>query len=119
MQPQDVGVPATEFVYPATHLSEMSVHSKIVMPRLNVPVNCVTTKRKRHRDINCEVEKRQESDRSRECPHRTSPAHLTVKLRGRPEAPSERRGRTLPFSARGAKPQAHHGPLQRLLGGRL
>ncbi len=56
---------------------------------------------------------------------------LTVKLRGRPmhqaalqsnEAlqaypmrPSGRRGRTISSSARGAKPLAHHGPLERLL----
>jgi hypothetical protein len=30
--------------------------------------------------------------------------------------PDERRGRILSSSARGAKPQAPHGPLQRLLG---
>jgi hypothetical protein len=42
---------------------------------------------------------------------------LTVKLRGRPEAPARRRGRTLSSSARGAKQQAPHGPLQRLLDG--
>jgi len=41
---------------------------------------------------------------------------LTVKLRGRAEAPDWRRGRTLSPGARGAKPLAHHGPLQRLLG---
>jgi len=40
---------------------------------------------------------------------------LTVKLRGRTEAPDGSRGRTLPPSARGAKPTTHHGPLQRLL----
>jgi len=40
---------------------------------------------------------------------------LTVKVGGRPEAPPKRRGRTLSPGARGAKPQAHHGPLQRLL----
>jgi len=44
---------------------------------------------------------------------------LTVKLRGRTTTPDRRRGRTLSPSARGAKPQAHHGPLQRLLGGWL
>ncbi len=38
-----------------------------------------------------------------------------MKLRGRPEAPLERRGRTLSSGARGAQPQAHHGPLERLL----
>src|SRR5205085_5797067 len=41
---------------------------------------------------------------------------LTVKLRGRTTTPDKRRGRTLSAGARGAKPQAHHGPLQRLLG---
>ena len=41
---------------------------------------------------------------------------LTVKLTGRPEASDQRRGRTLSSRARGAQPQAHHGPLQRLLG---
>ena len=40
---------------------------------------------------------------------------LTVKLRGRTEAPEERRGRTLSFGARGAKELTHHGPLERLL----
>ena len=40
---------------------------------------------------------------------------LTVKLRGRPEAPDKRRGRTLSSGARGAKQTTHHGPLQRLL----
>ena len=39
---------------------------------------------------------------------------LTVKLRGRTEAPEGAEGAQSP-SARGAKPQAHHGPLQRLL----
>jgi hypothetical protein len=39
---------------------------------------------------------------------------LTVKLRGRTEAPQGAEGAQFP-SARGAKPQAHHGPLQRLL----
>ena len=39
---------------------------------------------------------------------------LTVKLRGRAEAPDGAEGAQFP-SARGAKPQAHHGPLQRLL----
>ena len=42
---------------------------------------------------------------------------LTVKLRGRTTTPDERRGRTLSPGARGAEPQAHHGPLQRLLEG--
>src|SRR5947208_1928631 len=44
---------------------------------------------------------------------------LTVKLRGRPTTPDERRGRTLSSRARGAKQTTPHGPLQRLLGGRL
>jgi len=43
-------------------------------------------------------------------------SRLTVKLRGRTTTPDKRRGRTLSPGARGAKPQAHHGPLQRLLG---
>jgi hypothetical protein len=38
-------------------------------------------------------------------------------LSGRPEAPDKRRGRTMLSGARGAEPQALHGPLQRLLGG--
>jgi hypothetical protein len=38
-----------------------------------------------------------------------------VKLRGRAEAPDGAEGAQF-LSARGAKPQAHHGPLQRLLG---
>ena len=41
---------------------------------------------------------------------------LTAKLRGRPEAPLKRRGRTLASRARGATTQAVHGSLQRLLG---
>ena len=40
---------------------------------------------------------------------------LTVKLRGRTTTPDKRRGRTLSPGACGAKPAAHHGPLQRLL----
>src|SRR5579859_4155768 len=43
---------------------------------------------------------------------------LTVKLRGRAEAPDGAEGAQF-LSARGAKPQAHHGPLQRLLAGGL
>src|SRR5436853_3140763 len=39
---------------------------------------------------------------------------LTVKLRGRTEAPDGAEGAEF-LSARGAKPQAHHGPLRRLL----
>src|SRR6266853_1209956 len=39
---------------------------------------------------------------------------LTVKLRGRPEAPDQRRGRTLSPRARGAQPPTPHGPHQRL-----
>ena len=38
-----------------------------------------------------------------------------MKLRGRPEAPTKRRGRTLSSRARGAYPPTVHGPLQRLL----
>jgi hypothetical protein len=41
-----------------------------------------------------------------------------VKLRGRTEAPDGAEGAQFP-SARGAKPQAHHGPLQRLLDRRI
>src|SRR5205814_1869358 len=41
---------------------------------------------------------------------------LTVELRGRPEAPTKRRGRTLSSRARGADPLDVHGPLQRSLG---
>ena len=39
---------------------------------------------------------------------------LTVKLRGRTEAPGRGAEGAQFLSARGAKPQAHHGPLQRL-----
>jgi len=42
---------------------------------------------------------------------------LTVKLRGRPEAPNKRRRRILSSGAGGATTQAVHGPLQRLLEG--
>jgi len=42
-------------------------------------------------------------------------SRLTVKLRGRAPRPARRRGRTISSSARGAQPQAPHGPLQRLL----
>src|SRR5207253_988777 len=42
---------------------------------------------------------------------------LTVKLRGRPEAPDWSRGRTLSPGARGAKQTTHHGPLERVLEG--
>ena len=41
---------------------------------------------------------------------------LTVKLRGRPEAPDQAPRAHNLFRARGAEPEAHHGPLQRLLG---
>src|SRR5580658_6872291 len=41
---------------------------------------------------------------------------LTVKLRGRVEAPAIGAEGAQFLSARGAKPEAHHGPLQRLLG---
>ena len=43
------------------------------------------------------------------------PCGLTVKLRGRTEAPALGAKGAQFLSARGAKPQAHHGPLQRLL----
>src|SRR6201998_3633039 len=43
---------------------------------------------------------------------------LTVKLRGRAEAPNRSRGRTLSSGARGDATHGH-GPLQRLLGGSL
>jgi hypothetical protein len=36
-------------------------------------------------------------------------------LKAVPKRPEGRRGRTLSFRARGAKQNAHHGPLQRLL----
>src|SRR5580658_1670966 len=42
------------------------------------------------------------------------PVPLTVKLRGRTEAPHGAEGAQF-LGARGAKPQARHGPLQRLL----
>src|SRR2546427_1325811 len=42
---------------------------------------------------------------------------LTVKLRGRREAPNDAEG-AQSLSARGAKSQAPHGPLQRLLAAR-
>jgi hypothetical protein len=41
---------------------------------------------------------------------------LTVKLRGRAPKPDGAEG-AQSLSARGAQPEAHHGPLQRLLGG--
>jgi hypothetical protein len=50
-------------------------------------------------------------------PRRTLMCALTVKLSGRPRRPDKSRRRTLFPSARGAQPQARHGPLQRLLGG--
>jgi hypothetical protein len=46
---------------------------------------------------------------------RFSSRPLTVKLRGRPQAPPKRRGRILSSRARGAEPLTVHGPLQRLL----
>jgi len=46
-----------------------------------------------------------------------SPWRLTVKLRGRTEAPALGAEGAQSPSARGAKQEAHHGPLQRLLGG--
>jgi hypothetical protein len=44
----------------------------------------------------------------------TSPCRLTVKLSGRAQAPDQRRGCTMAFSARGAQPTPH-GPPERLL----
>ena len=41
---------------------------------------------------------------------------LTVKLRGRVEAPAHGAEGAQSLGARGADPEAHHGPLQRLLG---
>src|SRR6516165_3390401 len=41
--------------------------------------------------------------------------NLTVKLRGRPEAPDQAPRAHTVFSARGADTEAVHGPLQRLL----
>jgi hypothetical protein len=43
-------------------------------------------------------------------------SRLTVKLRGRTSAPNGAEG-AQSLSARGANPQAHHGPLERLLEG--
>src|SRR5215467_11511227 len=43
-----------------------------------------------------------------------APCRLTVKLTGRAEAPDSAEGAQF-LSARGAKPKAHYGPLQRLL----
>jgi hypothetical protein len=40
-----------------------------------------------------------------------------MKLRSRAPTPDGRRGRTLCFSARGARQSTHYGPLQRLLDG--
>ena len=42
---------------------------------------------------------------------------LTVKLSGRTLPPDQSCGRTISSGARGAKPPARHGPLQRLLEG--
>src|ERR1700752_723310 len=44
---------------------------------------------------------------------------LTVKLRGRTEAPAPGAEGAQFLCARGGKPEASHGPLQRLLGGSL
>ena len=46
-----------------------------------------------------------------------SRCRLTVKLRGRPEAPDARRGRTLSPGGRAVQPPTPHGPLERLSGG--
>src|SRR5207245_2821114 len=43
------------------------------------------------------------------------PWHLTMSLSGRPPRPELRRERTLSSSARGAQPQARHGPLQAMV----
>src|SRR5437588_6140266 len=56
---------------------------------------------------------------SRSTDIRAARGGLTVKLRGRAPEPDQRRGRTISSSARGARPQAHHGPLQRLLEGSM
>src|SRR5207253_11275076 len=48
---------------------------------------------------------------------RLPPKRLTVKWRGRTEAPHGAEGAQF-LSARGAKPTTPHGPLQRLLDGR-
>ena len=45
------------------------------------------------------------------------PRCITVKLRGRAEATANGAEGAQFISARGAQPQAHHGPLQRLLAG--
>jgi hypothetical protein len=45
-----------------------------------------------------------------------TPCNLTAKLRARTTTPDGAEG-AQSLSARGTKPQAHHGPLQRLLGG--
>ena len=53
---------------------------------------------------------------SPEVSHEVQPRWLlTVKLRGRTEAPALGAEGAQFLSARGAKPEAHHGPLQRLL----
>jgi hypothetical protein len=51
-------------------------------------------------------------------PSRILSRTLTVKLRGRVEAPDQSRGRTLSSRARGDTTE-HHGPLQRLLAATL
>src|SRR5947207_1186448 len=66
------------------------------------------------------VPKHLKSDEDRNCDsydywHCAAHGRLTVKLRGRTEAPDTRRGRTLSFSACGAQPPTRHGPLQRWL----
>jgi hypothetical protein len=55
------------------------------------------------------------SVRWRNVRHVSRTVPLTVKLRGRTEAPANGAEGAQSLSARGAKPQAHHGPLQRLL----
>jgi hypothetical protein len=56
--------------------------------------------------------KSSEGPRRRIAPH--TQWQLTVKLRGRAEVPNGAEGAQFP-SARGAKQEEHHGPLQRLL----
>src|SRR5205814_895458 len=52
-----------------------------------------------------------------EWPDDASALKSSEALQAPPRRPSGRRGRTISSGARGAKPQAHHGPLERLLEG--
>jgi len=54
-----------------------------------------------------------------EVSHEVASRLLTVKLRGRALTSDRRRGPTISPGTRGAKPQVHHGPLQRLLEARI